>query len=69
MGKWKISAFLAVVGMVLPIISRAQGVANDIKSLQSVLDKLYDEMIPLCGDLIGVGQGIAGFAAIWYIGS
>ena len=69
MGKWKRSAFLVVVGMVLPIISRAQGVANDIKSLQSVLDKLYDEMIPLCGDLIGVGQGIAGFAAIWYIGS
>ncbi len=47
----------------------AQGVGNEMHSLQSVLDQLYDEMLPLCSKLIGVGQGIAGFAATWYIAS
>lgn len=69
MAKWKRSAFIAAVGMVLPQLSNAQGVANDINSLQGVLDQLYNEMLPLCSKLIGVGQGIAGFAAIWYIAS
>ncbi|PSK90780.1 conjugative transposon protein TraJ [Taibaiella chishuiensis] len=69
MGKWMRTVLLIVVGMILPYISKAQGVAERIKSLQSVLDQLYDEMIPLCGSLIGVGKGIAAFAALWYIGS
>ncbi|MBS1934416.1 MAG: conjugative transposon protein TraJ, partial [Bacteroidetes bacterium] len=43
------------------------GVAGDIKGLQSVLDNIYSEMLPLCGSLIGVGRGIAGFAAVWFI--
>jgi conjugative transposon TraJ protein len=43
------------------------GVAGDIKGLQSVLDTIYSQMLPLCSSLIGVGRGIAGFAAIWYI--
>ncbi len=42
-------------------------IADDIHGLQSVLDQLYTDMIPLCSGLIGVGRGIAGFAAIWYI--
>src|SRR5262249_28103834 len=37
------------------------------RSLNEVLDQLYDDMMPLCSTLIGVGQGIAGFAATWYI--
>lgn len=69
MAKWIRAAFIAAVGMVLPQLSYAQGVADEIHSLQSVLDQLYDEMLPLCSKLIGVGQGIAGFAAIWYIAS
>ena len=56
-------------GMVLPFASHAQGMANDMNSLHIVLDQLYDEMMPLCSNLIGVGQGIAGFGAIWYIAS
>lgn len=58
--------------MVLPLLSRAQdgqGLGDDIKSLQQVLDKLYSEMLPMCSDLISVGSGIAGFAALWYIAS
>lgn len=53
----------------LPVLSMAQtsGLASDINSLHGVLDQLYNEMIPLCSSLIGVGRGIAGFAALWYI--
>jgi len=44
-------------------------IANDIGSLQGVLRQAYDTMIVHCGELIGIGQAIAGFAALWYIGS
>jgi len=40
-----------------------------MNGLHGVLEKLYNEMIPLCSKLISVGRGIASFAAIWYIGS
>ncbi|WP_262494111.1 conjugative transposon protein TraJ [Flavobacterium chungangense] len=40
-----------------------------MNGLHSVLEQLYDEMMPLCSNLIGVGQGLAGFAAMWYIAS
>lgn len=65
---WRI-AFVAIVGMMLPVISYAQNGSslNNIKGLHNVLDQLYDEMIPLCSQLMGVGRGIAGFAAMWYI--
>jgi len=45
------------------------GVADEIHSMQSVLDQLYTDMLPLCSRLIGVGRGLAGFAATWYIAS
>lgn len=61
-------ALMATAATLLPLFSFAQGgVASDIHSLQGVLDNLYNQMIPLCSQLIGVGQGIAGFAAMWYI--
>lgn len=63
------AALFAAAGMVLPIAGRAQGLADDMNSLHGVLDQLYDEMMPLCSNLLGVGQGIAGFGAIWYIAS
>ncbi|MFV8466961.1 conjugative transposon protein TraJ [Flavobacterium sp. LB1P62] len=63
------AALFATAGMVLPIVSRAQGLASDMNSLHVVLDQLYDEMMPLCNNLLGVGQGIAGFGAIWYTAS
>src|SRR5271170_220912 len=43
------------------------GVAGGLNGLQSVLDGIYNQMLLLCSSLIGVGQGIAGFAATWYI--
>ena len=58
------------VGSLLPHFSFAQGgLAGEIGGLQQVLDGLYEEMLPLCSQLIGVGRGIAGFAATWYIAS
>ena len=57
--------------LLLPQLLFAQngGFADDIKSLHQVLEQLYTDMLPLCSKLIGVGRGIAGFAAIWYIAS
>lgn len=59
----------AIAALLLPIVSQAQSVGDDMNSLHVILDQLYDEMMPLCNNLLGVGQGIAGFATIWYIGS
>lgn len=52
-----------------PGMLQAQGFAGEIHSLQSVLDQLYVDMLPLCSKLIGVGRGLAAFAALWYISS
>jgi conjugative transposon TraJ protein len=63
-------ALAATVGMMFPNFVHAQGgFADEIKSLHSVLEQLYSDMMPMCGQLIGVGRGIAGFAATWYIAS
>jgi conjugative transposon TraJ protein len=61
--------FVASSILLLPALAQAQDMAGEIHSLQSVLDELYNDMLPLCSQLIGVGQGIAGFAALWYIAS
>ncbi len=53
----------------LPEVLHGQTFTGEIHSLQSVLDQLYYEMLPLCSKLIGVGRGLAGFAALWYISS
>ena len=58
-----------IPGILFPFLSHAQGIADDMNGLHSVLEQLYDEMMPLCSNLIGVGQGLAGFAAMWYIAS
>ncbi|TXI87457.1 MAG: conjugative transposon protein TraJ [Chryseobacterium sp.] len=69
MKKYLRIAIVAMLGMIMPVISQAQtgGIADDIRGLHSVLDNLYNEMMPMCSQLIGVGRAIAGFAALWYI--
>jgi conjugative transposon TraJ protein len=69
MVKMSKAALSVAVGMILPFTIQAQGMANNMNNLHSVLEQLYDEMMPLCNNLLGVGQGIAGFATIWYIAS
>ena len=36
-------------------------------NLHQVLANLYQEMIPLCGDMIGVAKGLAGLGALFYV--
>src|SRR5215207_2235018 len=60
-------ALIAIVVLLVPNWAEAQGMANRIRSLHEVLEELYNDMMPLCSRLIGVGRGIAGFAATWYI--
>ncbi|MBN8877637.1 MAG: conjugative transposon protein TraJ [Sphingobacteriales bacterium] len=65
-------ASFTVALMSVPFLLCAQdngGVAGEIHSLHAVLENLYNDMMPLCSKLIGVGRGIAGFAATWYIAS
>lgn len=69
MSKLNKAVVFATAALLLPIVNQAQGVEDEMNSLHTVLDQLYDEMMPLCNNLLGVGQGIAGFATIWYIGS
>ena len=58
--------FIVLLCLFIPLFADAQMV-NRIRSLHEVLETLYDDMMPLCSRLIGVGRGIAGFAATWYI--
>lgn len=62
----KVLMVLAIV-LLLPSTSHAQIVGNEVYELNNVLEKLFDEMLPLCEKLTGVGRVIAGFAALWYI--
>jgi conjugative transposon TraJ protein len=58
-----------VVCFVIPHALSAQDRYEEFHGLQKVLENLYDQMIPLCSQLIGVGRALAGFAALWYIAS
>ena len=52
----------------LPGILFAQtGIANDLNMDCRRYWILHDQMLPLCSSLIGVGRGLPGFAAVWYI--
>ena len=45
--------------MVLPLVS--------FESLHGILGKLYEDMMPLCGDMTSVASAIAGLGAMLYI--
>src|ERR1700735_2583643 len=60
---------VAVIGaLAWPSFGQAQTVADDVQSMHTVLSNVYDQMIPLCSQLISVAKGIAGFGATFYIG-
>jgi conjugative transposon TraJ protein len=65
MKKWRVMGI--VVLLILPDFMFAQSGVENIKGLQAVLNNVYNQMLPLCSNLIGVGQGIAGFGATWFI--
>ncbi|OYD46514.1 conjugative transposon protein TraJ [Sphingobacterium cellulitidis] len=60
---------LALLSLIGPIRASAQDLSENFSNFQLVLEQLYDEMMPLCSNLMGVGQGLAGFAALWFISS
>lgn len=64
-----LTAILAVTGIAFPLFSKADGLATDIQGLQGTLNGVYNDMLPMCSQLIGVGRAIAGFGALWFIGS
>lgn len=64
-----LTAILAVTGMVFPLFSKAAGLGTDIQGLQGTLNGVYNDMLPMCSQLIGVGRAIAGLGALFYIGS
>ena len=36
-------------------------------NLHQLLANLYQEMLPLCSDMIGVAKGLAGLGALFYV--
>lgn len=41
--------------------------AIDFSNLHTILRSLYDEMMPLCSEMAGVAQAIAGLGALFYV--
>ena len=41
----------------------------DFDNLHQILRQLYQDMMPLCGDMAGVAKGIAGLGALFYVAS
>lgn len=39
----------------------------DFNQFHETLRTLYDQMIPLCGNMIGIAKGIAGLGALFYV--
>ena len=39
----------------------------DFASLHTILESLYNEMMPLCEDMLGVAKGVAGLGALFYV--
>lgn len=62
-----ITALSAVTGIFFPLFSHAGGLTTDVQGLQGTLNGVYNDMLPMCGQLIGVGKAIAGFGALCYI--
>lgn len=69
MNHYKKVTYCVAMGLLLPFSAHCQSLANEMNSLHGILEQLYEEMMPLCSNLIGVAQGIAGFGALWYIAS
>lgn len=58
--------FVCMLLLVLPLFARAQSISNG-GGLQAVLDQLYEKMLPLCGQLIGVARLTGGLATLCFI--
>ncbi|HMI60172.1 MAG TPA: conjugative transposon protein TraJ [Puia sp.] len=68
MNKISLLTSAVMVALAIPSGVQAQTTASEVQSLHTVLENVYDQMMPLCAQLISVARGIAGFAATFYIG-
>ena len=41
--------------------------SEDFSNLHTILESLYNEMMPLCGDMLDVAKGLAGLGALFYV--
>ena len=62
-----VSVMITITVCMMPGWAMAQSTGDETGGLQQVLNQLYQEMLPLCSQLIDVGRGLAAFAAMWYI--
>jgi len=70
MSKYLPPLLLLSVALLVPTLGFCQsGLAQDLRGLHKVLADLKDEFKPMIGQLSGIGQAIAGFAATMYIGA
>ncbi|WP_262707313.1 conjugative transposon protein TraJ [Mucilaginibacter kameinonensis] len=65
--KWMYVLATGLLFVCLPHFSHAEGIADSIHGLQDTLDKVYDDMMPMCSQLTDAARAIAGFAALLFI--
>jgi conjugative transposon TraJ protein len=53
--------------LITSLSASAQVFEQPVANFHSVLQNLYNEMIPMANDLLNVVRAIAGFGALWYI--
>ena len=53
--------------MLMPCFVQAQ-VSAGVNSMHTVLDNVYNQMIPLCQNMVQIAQAMAGLGTIFYIG-
>ena len=65
--KTNLKLMIVAVLVIFPGFAFGQVRDSGVDNLHQLLENIYDQMMPLCSELIGVGRSIAGFAATWYI--
>lgn len=62
-----LTLFGVSIALFFPAISRAQDTGDSIYSLHQTLSNLFDEMMPMCSNMISVARAIAGLGALFFI--
>lgn len=65
--KTVVTIVLMIACTAIPELASGQGWGNTVYGWNTVLENLFDEMMPLSRRMIDVGRAVAGFAALWYI--
>jgi len=65
--RWMIKMGLALLMLMASLPGKAQDGIKQYEQMQTVLNTLYEDMMPNCEKLIDLGRAIAGFAALFYI--